>query len=287
MLAVRSAVFASLVASTLAFFWTPITTLIHFSFQHEHYSHIILVPLVSAALFILERRRLLSHVATAWLPGLGLLVAGVFFYSIAQRYAAPLSENDRLAMTMLSMVTLWGGAFVLCYGLRASRQGLFPLLFLVLMIPIPDFLLNRVIAGLLRGSADASHVILELVGVPFLRTGLIFSFPGFAIEIAEECSGIRSSMALLVVSLLAGHLFLRSIWTKAVLTLATVPLLIVKNGIRIATLSLLTMYVDPGFLTGSLHRQGGFAFFLLTLAFLAPLLWFLQNSERRRATSGT
>ena len=65
---------------------------------------------------------------------------------------------------------------------------------------------------------------------------------------------------------------------------AAVPLLIIKNGLRIVTLSLLTLYVDPGTLTGSLHRQGGVAFFLLTMALLAPVLWFLQNSERRRAS---
>jgi len=84
----------------------------------------------------------------------------------------------------------------------------------------------------------------------------------------------------MITSLVAGHLFLRSAWTKAVLTLATLPLLIVKNGIRIVTLSLLSVYVDPSFLTGRLHHQGGILFFLLALAILAPVLWLLQKSER-------
>ena len=103
--------------------------------------------------------------------------------------------------------------------------------------------------------------------------------PGVTIEIAKECSGIRSSVALVITSLLAGHLFLRSSWKKAVLTLTTVPLLIVKNGIRIVTLSLLSIYVDPGFLTGGLHRDGGILFFFLALALLTPVLWLLQKSE--------
>jgi exosortase/archaeosortase family protein len=80
-------------------------------------------------------------------------------------------------------------------------------------------------------------------------------------------------------SLLAGHLFLRSAWTKAGLIMATLPLLIVKNGIRIVTLSLLSIYADPGFLTGSLHSRGGILFFLLALLLLVPLLRVLQRSE--------
>ena len=159
---------------------------------------------------------------------------------------------------------------------------MFPLLFLFLMAPIPDVLLNRVIVWLQQGSAEVSYAVFQLVGVPVFRTGFVFALPGVTIEIARECSGIRSSLALLITSLLAGHLFLRSAWTKAVFTLAAIPLLIVKNGIRIVTLSLLSIYVDPSFLTGNLHHQGGILFFLLALVILLPLLWLLQQHERRR-----
>jgi len=68
------------------------------------------------------------------------------------------------------------------------------------------------------------------------------------------------------------------------LTLATLPLLIIKNGIRIVTLSLLSIYVDPGFLTGSLHRDGGVVFFLLALVLLVPVLWLLQKSDQTGST---
>src|SRR5207244_11592806 len=114
-----------------------------------------------------------------------------------------------------------------------------------------------------------------------------FALPGVTIEVAKECSGIRSSLALLVTSLLAGHLFLRSGWRKSVLVLAILPLLVVKNGIRIVTLSLLSIYVDPGFLTGSLHHEGGIIFFLLALILLAPVLWFLQRLKRTRSEEHT
>ena len=276
----RTACFALLVGLMLLAFATPFSRLIRFALQQEQYSHIILVPLVSAALFFLDRRRIFSHVETRWGMGLGLLFAGAAFHWLGLRHSTSSSENDRLAVTIFSVLVIWVGGFVLCYGMRALRTGLFPVLFLFLMVPIPDFILDRVIVWLQTWSAEVSYAVFQLVGVPVLRTGFIFSLPGVTIEVAKECSGIRSSLVMLITSLLAGHLYLQSAWTKTVLTLATLPLLIVKNGIRIVTLTLLSIYVDPSFLTGRLHQQGGVVFFLLALAILAPVLWLLQKSER-------
>ena len=281
----RNACFAFLVAVTLAASWAPLAMLIRFSFQHEHehYSHIILIPLISAFLLIWERKRMFPHLETRWREGLGLLVIGVLFYSIGQRYAISASENDRLSVAIFGVIVIWLGGFVLCYGLRAFRLGLFPLLFMFLMVPIPDVLLSRVIVWLQTGSAEVSFAMFELIGVPVFRTGFIFSLPGVTIEVAKECSGIRSSLALLITSLLAGHFFLRSASTKAILILATLPLLIIKNGVRIVTLSLLSIYVDPSFLTGDLHRRGGTVFFLIALALLALVLRLLEKVERTKS----
>ena len=284
---VRSACFATFVGLTLPAFWASLSMLIRFSFQHEHYSHIILVPLVSASLFLLERRRIFANVETRWGAGLGLVVVGSLFYAFGKSHSASASENDQLSIAILSMVIMWVGGFVLCYGSQAFRSGLFPVLFLFLMVPIPDFFLNQAIFWLQTGSAGVSYAVFELVGIPVFRTGFVFALPGLTIEVAKECSGIRSSVALLITSLLVGHLFLQSARNKAVLTLATLPLLIVKNGIRIVTLSLLTIYVDPSFLSGSLHQQGGILFFLLALVLLVPVLRLLQTSERTaRPVSG-
>jgi exosortase len=282
---VKNAGFAVFVGLTLAIFWTPLSLLIRFSFQHEHYSHIVLVPIITIALVLLERRKIFSQVATGWWGGSSLLGAGAFLYVFAPGLTASASPNDQLSGAMFSIVVMWIGAFTLCYGTHALRRGLFPLLFLVLMVPIPDALLNQAITWLLRGSAEISYALLELLGVPFVRTGFIFAFPGFAIEIADECSGIRSSLALLVMSLLVGHLSLRSAWAKTVLVVTTLPILVVKNGIRIVTLSLLSVYIDPSFLTGRLHHQGGVVFFLIALMLLAPVLRILQKLESTRGTS--
>jgi exosortase/archaeosortase family protein len=84
----------------------------------------------------------------------------------------------------------------------------------------------------------------------------------------------------LVTALILGELVLRSAWRKAIWVLSIVPILIFKNGVRIVTLSLLTIYVDPGFLHGWLHMSGGILFYLLGLAILFPILNALRTSER-------
>jgi exosortase len=123
-------------------------------------------------------------------------------------------------------------------------------------------------------------MIFDLVGVPALREGFVFHLAHFNIEVAKECSGIRSSLALLILALVVGHLLLHTLWRQAVLVIAGLLIMVVKNGIRIATLTILAQYVDPGFLYGRLHREGGVVFFLLGLVLLLPILWLLQRSEK-------
>jgi exosortase len=277
----RNVGFVALIVATVVAFAAPLTRLTHLALQYEHYSHIVLIPAISGFLLVRDRPRIFAHVATGGREGVAVLGGGVLLTLVAHRSLASASENDRLSLTIVAAVVMVLGAFVLCYGRAAFRAGLFPLLFLFWMVPVPDLLLDRVIVWLQTWSAEVSYAAFDLLGIPVLRQGLVFSLPGVTIEVARECSGIRSSLALLITSLLMGQLFLRSVWAKSVVVLVAIPLLVIKNGIRIVTLSLLAIYVDPSFLSGSLHRQGGVVFFLTALALLLPVLWVLERTEQR------
>ena len=121
--------------------------------------------------------------------------------------------------------------------------------------------------------------IFHLTGTPAVRDGMFFAVPGVIIEITRECSGIRSTIATLITCLLAGYLILQGTRNRAVLLLVAVPVVILKNGIRISTLTLLAVHVDPAFLDGRLHHDGGVVFFLTGLALLLPVLWGLHRTE--------
>lgn len=265
---------------SLLLFWKPFNLWVQFSFLHVHLSHTIFIPGLSLILIWRERKRIFSSLDSSYRHGLVLLLLAAVLYGAGHQSSFPLSQQDYLSVTIFALVLTWLALFVFCYGSASFRAATFPLLFLLLMVPVPEFLLEKIITALQDGSAVVAHKLFELSGVPTYREGFVFTLPGLVIEVAEECSGIRSSIALLVVSLLAGHLSLRSRWGKLSLTLSILPLVVLKNGLRIVVITLLGLYVDRGFLDGYLHQRGGIVFFLVSLVLLAFVLKAVQRFER-------
>jgi exosortase len=206
---------------------------------------------------------------------------------LAIRSASSWQGGESLTVAILGIVLIWAGGFLSFYGLAAAHAAAFPLIFLVLMIPLPEKALGWTVHLLQEGSTDVAYFLFDAVGVPVLRNGFVLTVPGIAIEVARECSGIRSSIALFITCLLAAYLYLRTPWKILAFILMVCPLAVVKNGIRIVTLTLLSIYVDPGFLNGNLHREGGFVFFLLALLLLFPVFAALERSERHPPNATT
>jgi exosortase len=274
---------AFILISSLAFYKT-LSALVQYSLHDDSSSHIILIPLVALFLLYTERQTIFSMTKASVGSGAGLAVSGLILYGLAIRGFFSQVGNWPLSLETLSVILVWLGGFLLCYGSAALRAGAFPLLFLLLMVPIPDPVLDWVVHALQEGSTEIAYLIFQALGVPVLRQGFLLSVPGVTIEVAKECSSIRSSMALFITCLLAAHLFLRTRWKMLLLVLLSFPLSLIKNGIRIATLTLLSIYVDPGFLTGRLHHEGGFVFFLVTMLILWPVIVWLRKSEKPQAS---
>jgi exosortase len=272
----RHACFLGLLAAFAGVFHHALWTVVGSSLSVDKYSHILLVAPVSALLLYQERGRVLAQVAYSK-AGAGLLLLTSAVLGFASAQASALSESGYLSLSFLLLVCCSLSAFLLCYGGAAFRAGLFPLLFLILLVPLPDAILERCIAVLQNGSAAAACGLFRLAHIPYARHGVVLELPRINIYVAEECSGIRSSLVLFLSSLVLGHLFLKSGWSKALLTLAVLPVTIAKNGLRIFVLSTLGMYVNPSFLSGRLHHQGGFIFFGLAFGSLLFLIWLLQK----------
>jgi exosortase len=267
------------IAASLILFLRPLSAVIHFAAQNDDASHIFLIPLISAGVIGLERQRIFQQSSYDFTTAAVLVSASAALAGAALLWGASWSPSRRLSSYMLALVMVWMGGFALFFGRQASRAASFSLLLLLLAVPLPDFLLARLVYLLQKGSAELVAALLDLVSIPFLRRGFIFDLGRFSIEIAEECSGIRSSMAVLILALLACHFYLRSFGKQALFLLCSLLIMIVKNGVRIATLTILALYVNPSFLFGRLHRDGGVVFFLLGLLLLIPILWFLMRRE--------
>jgi exosortase len=236
-----------------------------------------LVPFVSIALIYANRITIFSSVRTQ--PGLGLplVFAGIGLVLVGQ---FAVEGTNALSVSVGGLALSWIGGYVVFYGAGAARAALFPLAFLAFMIPPPGAAIAAATQILKSGSAETVAQLFSLTGTPYHRHDFVFSLSGVTIEIADECSGIRSSLGLLLTSLVAGHVELTRSWTKILLALAALPVALLKNAVRIVVLTLLSMHVDPSFLTGRLHHEGGAAFFVLGLGMMVPLFLLLQRLER-------
>ena len=262
-------------------FWPDLSTLVRDALAYPHYSHILAVPGMSVFfIYGLDRKNIFQNVRPCLPEGALLVGLAGGLYWLAQRQSLA-SGSTNFSLTIVSVVLFWMAGFLMVYGRQAFRLAAFPLLLLLLVIPLPEFVLARVIYALQKGSADVSYVLFAMVGVPVFRDGFFFTLPGLTIEVAEECSGIRSSTALFILCLLIGHLFLRSSSRKVALLVSALPILIFKNAVRIVTISLLSAYVSRDFLTGWLHQSGGVVFFLLGLAILVLIIRLLEKSESK------
>jgi exosortase len=254
-------------------FLKPLKILAQYALHNDNASHILLVPAIVAWLLHADRSKISRTCAFDYLPALLFVVPAVLLGGLALRFPlAPLSIG--------SLILFLAAGYIAVFGRVSAKQTWFPFAFLAFAIPLPEALLNRFIYALQYASAAVAGWIFDWSGVPVLREGFIFHLPGLSIEVAKECSGIRSSIALVLLALLVAHFAFNSIWKKAVFVFAGLLMMAVKNGVRIATLTILAKYVDPDFLFGRLHHEGGIVFFLIGLGLLAPLYWLLRRGEK-------
>ena len=260
--------------------YTPIRAL-YSSNKSEYYSHIALIPLVSIYLAYIKRKEIFARVNYFFAGGIPVLLLGIALYACGMLWGATLDQNNYASVIAFSIVIFLNGAFLLIYGIQAYRTALFPLLFLIFVVPIPTALMDSIIYFLQVGSTELTNLLFLASGAPFMRDGFVFHLPNVSVEVAKQCSGIRSSMAIFIVAILAGYMFLKSYWKMIFLIICAVLIAMLKNGIRIVTLSLLGNYVDPQILASSLHKEGGTPFFIVGLLLLAPILFFLRRSEKK------
>lgn len=258
-------------------FWKPLLALCQYALVNANASHILLIPFIVAWLLYLDRQKIrhtffdLTTASFFALPATILAALGAL---------PPLAESSlALAALILAFALFLIAGFAGVFGRHSIRAAWFPLAFLAFLVPFPEPVLNRIVYLLQAGSAEVAERIFDWTGIPVLRDGFVFRLPRMSIEVAKECSGIRSSIALLILALLVAHFSFSRFWKKAVFAIAGLLMMVVKNGVRIATLTILANYVDPGFLYGRLHKEGGVVFFLIGLALLLPLYWLLKRGE--------
>lgn len=261
----RRSLIWSVAAASIAFialYWDVIRKLVYDWSNDENYSHgFLIVPI--AVYFAWERRQVLTSLAAKPASFTGLVV---IFGSLLTLVAGTLGAE--LFLTRISMLGMAVGITLFLFGWGHLRILTFPIAFLLLMIPIPLLVFNQIAFPLQLLASRFGEWTLQLLGIPVLREGNIINLANTRLEVAEACSGIRSLISLLTLGIVLGYFSDPRWMVRWLIALATIPVAIAANGIRVAGTGVAAHYVGAEAATGFLHTFSGWIMFILASGLL-------------------
>ena len=259
-------------------FALPLRAFVTYARNSDVHSYVLLIPFVTAYLIYIRWKQLSRELSSAWGYSLLLTATGTGALLASLRFTE-LGQNDYMTLIALSFVCFAiAGAFLFLGG-KWAYSAMFPLFFLAFMIPLPEAAVDFLENASKEASAEVANWLFLISGTPVLRAGAVFQLPGITIEVAKECSGIRSSLVLVITSLLAANMFLHTTWRRALLVCAVIPLGLLRNGLRILVISLLCVHIGPQMIHSVIHRRGGPVFFVASLVPLFVMLWWLRRGD--------
>jgi exosortase D (VPLPA-CTERM-specific) len=262
--------------------WLYWPTLVHLLGQWWHdpnFSHGFFVPLFSAFVIWQERDRLARILTRPSWSGLLVLCAGLGILIVGRLGA-------ELFLDRSSMLLLLAGIVILFVGWNLFRAVIFPWAFLLMMIPIPTIVLNRITFPLQLLASQVAATVLPALGVPVLREGNVIILAAMPLEVAEACSGIRSLMSLVTLAIIYGYLLEKRLWVRWLLALSAVPITVMANDVRIVGTGLLVQYWGSDAAEGYFHSSWGLLIFVISLGLLYALHGLIRVlfPEKRAAT---
>jgi exosortase len=225
------------------------------------FSHGFFFPLFSAFVIWQERSRLAALKPRPSWWGLLLLGSGMCLLIVGQLGADIFLPRLSLLMVLASLIVLF-------LGWNFFRALLFPWAFLFLMIPIPAIIFSHITFPLQLLASQVASTILPWMGVPVLREGNVINLPVMQLEVADACSGIHSLLSLTTLAVIYGYLMERKVAVRVLLVVASVPIAVAANSLRIVGTGLLVQYWDPEKAEGFFHEFQGWLVFVASLVML-------------------
>ena len=234
------------------------------------YGHGFLVPLFSGYVVWRQREQWLNTESKPANFGLLVMVGAIVLLLVG-------SLGAELFTSRVSLLALLAGMILFLAGWKVLRAVSFPLAFLLLMIPIPVIIYNKITFPLQLLASRFATFWLEVVQVPVLREGNVLILPNYSLEVVEACSGIRSLMTLITLAIAYGYLVEPQRWLRYLLVILMIPIAIVSNAIRIMGTGVLTYRFGPKAAEGFFHEFSGWVIFLAAL-----ILMFASHTILKR-----
>lgn len=250
-------------------YWHVLSKLVHAWLEIPDYSHGVLVPIFAGYLIWVKRGALLKTKAEpTW--------AGVAVVALALALLVLGEFGAELFLSRISLVVLCAGLVLGFGGWRLLKQLRFVLLVLFLAVPIPTIVFNHIALPLEAVASKLASVLLHTFAVPALRLGNVIVLPDMRLEIAEACSGIRSLVSLFTLAVFYGYFLEKTFLRRSILALASIPIAITANAVRIFGTGMCVQYWDADKALGFFHQFSGWVMFLVSLGCLSIVHFIMR-----------
>jgi exosortase len=251
-------------AGIVAVYWQMFARLIDAWIVDGNYSHGWLIMPI-AAYFAWERRERIAALplAPSWL-GLMVFAGGLALLIVGFLGAELFTTRISLIITLIGMI-----AFL--FGWAHVRALAFPLGFLLLMIPLPAIVFNRIAFPLQLLASRFGESCISAANIPVLREGNVLVLANTSLEVAEACSGIRSLVSLITLGLVFGYFADERMWVRTLIVLSTIPVAIVSNGARVAGTGILAHFYGAAAAEGFFHEFSGWVVFIAAFLMILAL----------------
>ena len=266
-----------LVCSGLGFLYRDILPdLVAAWWTDDNYSHGFLIPPI-AAYFAWERRhRFGAAVLRPSAAGLVIVLGSLLVLAVGV-------VGVELFLTRISLLGILAGIVVFLFGWARLRVVVFPLAFLLLMIPLPAIIFNQIAFPLQLVASQFGETVIRTADIPVLREGNILVLANITLEVAEACSGIRSLISLLTLGIVFGYFADERAWVRLAIVASTVPVAIVSNGARVAGTGIAAHHFGRAAAEGFFHEFSGWIVFAVAFALMLTvqraLIWFVRGSQ--------
>ena len=269
---------ALVVGGIAILYWEVVQELVRVWSTDTNYSHGFLIPPIAAFLAWERRDRFLAAPQRPALAGL-VIVGGS---------ALVVALGGGAFVTRISLVTAVAGAVLAIFGWPRFRAVAFPLAILLLMIPLPAAVFERLESPLQIATSVFSEAMILAAGIPVLRDGNLLALQNVTLEVAKECSGIRTTISLVVLGLAFGYSADVRRWPRLLVVALTVPVVVLTNSMRVTATAVSAHYYGRDAATGFLHDLYGWLAFAAAFATLMVIHRLLvRAAETRRPTRGT
>ncbi len=243
-------------------------------YNDENYSHGLLVPFIAGYALWQNRAELRATAIRpmTWLGGI-LLSGAVLLLWAGTVGAEMFITRISFLLAIISLVLYFGGKDWL-------KRMFFPLLLLLLAIPIPMLIFNRIAFPLQLIASDYAARVINLIGIPAFREGNVIELAQMKLEVVEACSGIRSLMSLATLAVTYAYFAEAKWWRRIALVASVIPIAIVTNAARVTVTGVMAHYRGEEAAQGFQHAFSGWLMFLVAMILLLTVAQLLRGVSR-------